>query len=930
MWRLTLAQMRRSLGRLTAAGIAIAIGTAFVAATLLAGSLMQRISYDSIMASYGQADLIARTPEAVTEASLEAVRALPGVAAADPRVVLPWVALSSGGRELTQTVIPTPSDPAFDTQEVTAGALPAQEGEIALPERAAERLEVGVGDPLTVTYYAWVPAEPGATAPADAGATEPDGADATADPDATDPDAAEPADAGATADATADAAAPAGSDPSAAEPEGEYRERTQEVTVVGLTTDPRSAWAQSDGAATATTADTLVWSGWSQVAGEPRLVDADVRQVLVATAAGADTADVQDAVAGVLASGGQDAQVMTRDRAAEYAISGNDTGPILVVVLAFAAVALLVAGLVIANTFQVLVAQRTRTLALLRCVGAVRAQVRRSVLLEAVLVGLASSVAGVLLGTALVQVALWVLQGQDLPFPVPSVVRPTAASVLVPLAVGVVVTVLAALTPARIATRVAPIAALRPADAPAVGSRAGRLRLVLSLLLVVGGGVLMAGGVALSRSDELTLAVGLAVLGGGASFVGLLVSAVLWMPKVVAAIGRLVGRAGMPARLAAANTGRNPARTAATSTALLIGVTLVAMMSTGAVTARATLGGELDTRYPVDMQLSTPTTVAADGTVTSEPLPAATFDRVAALDGVAAAATLPADQIVLDTGAGAGPVPTIGLEPEQAAQILRDADVARSVAEGTVVLGEQLAKSHGIADGDTVPVVLADPATGGARTDGATVDLTATVTALGDWTALVTPDTLDRLGSAGVTSTAWIRLDDVGASGRVLQDVQDVTADTALDISGAALERASYQRAIDTMLAIVVGLLAVAVVIALIGVTNTLSLSVIERRRESATLRALGLTRRQLRSALAVEGALIAGVGAVVGVLLGLAYGWLGSTAVLGGVAVLELRVPWTDMALVLAVALVAGVLASVVPGRSAARTPPVAALAVD
>ncbi|WP_246855190.1 ABC transporter permease [Cellulomonas sp. Y8] len=163
-----------------------------------------------------------------------------------------------------------------------------------------------------------------------------------------------------------------------------------------------------------------------------------------------------------------------------------------------------------------------------------------------------------------------------------------------------------------------------------------------------------------------------------------------------------------------------------------------------------------------------------------------------------------------------------------------------------------------------------------------------------------------------------------------MQQVQDLTADSALDITGAALERALYQRAIDTLLAVVVGLLAVAVVIALIGVTNTLSLSVIERRRESATLRALGLTRRQLRASMAVEGALIAGVGAVVGVALGLAYGWLGSAAVLAGIADLQLRVPWADLGLVLGVALVAGVLASALPGRTAARTPPVAALAVD
>ena len=132
------------------------------------------------------------------------------------------------------------------------------------------------------------------------------------------------------------------------------------------------------------------------------------------------------------------------------------------------------------------------------------------------------------------------------------------------------------------------------------------------------------------------------------------------------------------------------------------------------------------------------------------------------------------------------------------------------------------------------------------------------------------------------------------------------------------------------MLGIVIGLLAVAVVIALIGVANTLSLSVLERRRESATLRAIGLSRRQLRWMLAVEGMLIAGVGALLGAGLGLLYGWAGSVVVFGSFGDVLLTVPWRDLVLVLLVALVAGLLASVLPGRTAARTSPVAALAVD
>lgn len=901
MWRLTLAQMRRSLGRLTAAGIAVAIGAAFIAATLLAGDVMQRISYDSITASYGKADLIADAGGSVTEATVDAVRAQPGVAGADPRVVAPYIAMSAGDKEITQTLVPVASDPAFDTQQVTAGALPTAEGELALPERAASRLGVDVGDTVTVSYFRWE-ADPAGTA--DPAPTATAGTDA------------------ATATATAEADAAPGDETGTS---GTYREVEAEATLVGLTTDPTSAWAQYGGAATATQADTLLWAGWAGGPGAPTLEDAATSQVLVALEPGADTAAVSDAVADVLATAdGAEVRVMTRDEAAEYAISGDSTGPILVVVLAFAAVAMIVAGLVIANTFQVLVAQRTRTLALLRCVGAVRSQVRRSVLLEAALLGLAASVAGTLLGTALVQVGLIVMRSADLPFAVPATVHATVASIVAPLVVGLLVTVLASLTPARVATRVAPIAALRPADAPAAGSRAGRFRLVVSLLLVVGGAILLAGGVALSETFLLA-AVAVAVLGGAASFVGLLVGAVFWMPRVVAATGALVGRLGMPARLAAANTGRNPARTAATSTALLIGVTLVAMMSTGAVTSRATLDDELDTRYPVDLEVSAGTTVDEAGRDVPEPLSPASVEAISGVAGITGSATLPRDTVVLDDTEE--PFDLLGISTAQADTVLRDADLAAAISDDTVVLAQAVAEGRGIEDGDQVPLTLA----AGDGTSGATtVERTAVVLPLDDWTLLVTPATFDALGSAGTLNAVWLQVADVSDSGTVVADIQDLTADSSLQITGAAMERATYQQAIDTLLAVVVGLLAVAVVIALIGVTNTLSLSVIERRRESATLRALGLTRRQLRASMAVEGALIAGVGAAVGVVLGLAYGWLGSAAVLAGISAVQLRVPWADLGIVLAVALVAGVLASVLPGRTAARTPPVAALAVD
>jgi putative ABC transport system permease protein len=151
-----------------------------------------------------------------------------------------------------------------------------------------------------------------------------------------------------------------------------------------------------------------------------------------------------------------------------------------------------------------------------------------------------------------------------------------------------------------------------------------------------------------------------------------------------------------------------------------------------------------------------------------------------------------------------------------------------------------------------------------------------------------------------------------------------------VDVTGAVVEREAYQQVINVVLGTVVGLLAVAVIIALIGVANTLSLSVVERTRENAMLRAIGLSTGQLRATLAIEGMLIAGVGAVLGVVLGLLYGWAGASTALSVLSEVPLVVPWTEIAIVLGVALVAGLAASVVPARAAVRVHPVAALAAE
>lgn len=901
MLRLTLAQMRRSIGRLVSAGIAIAIGTAFVAATLIVGDVITRTTYDAIAAAYAQSDLVVTgrvSPEVVAT-----VRSAAGVAAVNvqPQVGLQ---LSAGSHRAYVLVTEATSEPRLEAQKLTTGTFPSAAGEIALPRKVAERLGLRVGDQVDASHSIGTPSSEPSTS--------------TAAPSGT------PAAAGtATAASTDGATGAAGSTDTTPPTAVTWTEKHDRLTVVGLVDDPAGAFSVSGGAAV------LSPSQAEQFARDQAGPDPVAYNDVTLTVHGpAEVATVQHQLVSALPD---NVHVRTKDEQAQASVksASGDTRSVLYVVLGFAAVALVVAALVISNTFQVIVAQRTRTLALLRCVGADKGQLRRSVMTEATILGFASSVVGVLTGVTVVQLTLQILQRTSADAHLPSSAPLSATALVLPVVIGIVVTLGAGLAPARAATRVAPLAALRPAEAPNLTGRPGRARLVLAGLLTVGGALLLTAAVVLAAHTDPLAVLGLGVLGGAASFVGVLVGAVLWIPQVVAVAGRLVARTGTSARLAVANTVRNPRRTAATSTALLIGVTLVTMMSAGAVSAQATLVSKLDATYPVDVEVRA--APSANGrTAGLSPGVASTVARV---DGVRTVVALTEAIVLITPETGTNAPATMetlhGISATDAATVVRDRALIAPLDDHALVLSSSLAESLAVRTGDVVTVAATD-ATGGARTDVPPVTLTVAVTALRGWEALVTPTTMTAVEPGAASPLLWAELTATDSAPDVVPSIQDALTDQEVDVSGGAVERASLQRVIDTLLAVVVGLLGVAVVIALVGVANTLSLSVIERRRESATLRAIGLARGQLRVMLAIEGMLIAGVGAVLGIGLGLVYGWAGAATMLGSIGDVQLAVPWRDLALVLLVALIAGLVASVVPGRAAARTSPVAALAVD
>ena len=601
-------------------------------------------------------------------------------------------------------------------------------------------------------------------------------------------------------------------------------------------------------------------------------------------------------LAGTLPAGAtvQPRDEFVEDRQAELT---NEVNVLAILLLVFAAIALFVSVLVIANTFSILFAQRARDFALLRCVGATRRQILRSVRVEAVALGVVSAALGLLVGTGLgyglVALAKGALPSGSMAFPVPSVRWYAGA-----LVVGVLVTVVAAWLPTRRVVRVNPLAALRPDDSTSVRTGAGRLRVLLGLVTVAVGVALLA--LSISASNALAM-----VLGGVASFSGVLLLGPVIVPALIRAAGGLVGRfAGAPVRLATENAVRNPRRTAATTASLLVGVTLTTAVLVGLASSRSAVDDDLDKDYPVDVTV----------TATDAPLPGDVLDRARGVRGVSSAIALDG---VSATITGAGRLPVVATSG--ADHVVRGAPGMADPLPGEIWLPSDLMGD--LTDGDPVTV----------QVDGRSERLTAQGGSGWGEAALVAPSTLADLTTTPATWAVWVRADD-GADAEDLGGDLDAIAQSAdADLVNSLRERSWVTLQLDVLTGTVVALLGIAVVIALIGIGNTLGLSVLERGRENALLRALGLTRRQLRATLAAEALLLSVVATVLGTVIGVAFAWVAVQALVQRtVEDAPMVLPWGQLALVVLVAGVAGLLSALLPARRAARVTPAAGLSLD
>lgn len=594
-----------------------------------------------------------------------------------------------------------------------------------------------------------------------------------------------------------------------------------------------------------------------------------------------------------------------------------------------AAIALLVGALIIANTFTILLAQRRRQIGLLRAVGASRGQVVGQNLLEALGLGVVGSALGVPLGIAAAAVVAGAItHSLGLGFVVPW------ATLLGVFAAGVAATVLAAVGPLVRATTVAPLAALQPVVPAERGRRHALVRGVACAALVVAGAVVLAWSLAGDGFEP-----GRRLLAGASGALALSLGVLAATPLYVPALLRLVGApvAGLRPefRVAVQNAGRNPGRAGAAASALMLAVGLIVMVQVGAASARASAFAALDARFPADIVLQAATAgpeavdasgPGAGGVYRDEAGRLLGFspDALAVVrdtPGVAEAGLFDlSEPLVLFTGAGVyDEVPVAALGPDAAGLLRHPVAVA---PDEVGMPAEMIARLH-TRPGSMITLF---------SFTGPTVSGRVVEANVGPEMAIVHPDMLAGLRQPMRPGLIVVRLahPDDGDTTTNRLTARLIDANPGLDVGGSAEQKAALRAFLDDLTSIMTGLLGVAALVALLGIGNTLALSVLERTRENALMRALGLQRSWLRGMLLVEALLLSVIAVAVGVAFGIGFGWAGAALVARELGTAT-PAPVVEPAAVLgtaAVVLLAGALASVLPGRRAARATPIEALA--
>ncbi|MER5707535.1 FtsX-like permease family protein [Streptomyces sp. NPDC002122] len=569
------------------------------------------------------------------------------------------------------------------------------------------------------------------------------------------------------------------------------------------------------------------------------------------------------------------------------------------VLLGFAGIALFVGIFLISNTFTMLVAQRTKELALMRAVGASRKQITRSVLAEAGLVGLAASAVGYVLGIGLAVGLRSAMSAFEMKVPGGDLVL-TATPAVSAFAVGVLITMLAAWLPGRRAAKIPPVAAMSSVHATA-STKSLVVRNSIGAALTALGAVLIVLGAG-QGGDE-----GRMFIAGGAflTLMGVIVLIPFLSRPVIAVIRPLfVNVFGVSGKLAGLNAVRNPRRTGATASALAIGLTLV----TGLSVLGATVGTALDKATTDQVKADYMVSMASGNSLSQEAL--------TALEGAPGVTAISPQQAgALDIKGSY--VSASGVTPGDVEKVLKltvvDGSLS-SLGKGGIAVDEKTATKRGLKVGDTVPVEYLDKQKG-----------KLTVGAVFEPNEFLSPVLIDHKLVTAHEERAEIRQIFVSTEGgasaaneralaKAMGDNPDITV---MDHKGI---RDSFGGPINLLLNIMYGLLGMALIIAVLGVVNTLAMSVFERQQEIGMLRAIGLDRRRVKRMVRLEAVVISVFGAVVGIGLGSFLGWAIGETIKEQIPGYALVLPWDRIGIFLVLAALVGVLASLWPARSAAR----------
>jgi putative ABC transport system permease protein len=639
-------------------------------------------------------------------------------------------------------------------------------------------------------------------------------------------------------------------------------------------------------------------------------------QISVAAAPGVTPEQLRDRLARVMP---RQVQVETGDEAAQRQTDDieKNLGFFRIALLVFAGVSLFVGAFQIFNTFSITVAQRTREFGMLRTLGASRRQILSSVGIEALVLGLLGAAAGIAggIGFAFAINGLFKAVGIDLPN-TGTVIE--TRTVIVSLIVGVVVTVAAAVNPALRATRVTPMAALREAELEDTKKR-GRVVTAVAVGLGVIGLVMMLVGLFGGIEDSGSAA---GLLGGGAAL--MLFGVSLFSPRLVRPLASVTGRPlerlrGLTGRLARENAMRKPGRTATTAAALMIGLALIVFVTVFAAGINSSIAKTIDDSFRGE--------IVVQNTDGFSPIPRDALDVARDVDGVSTVSSITYAAGQLAGGQG---IQLAAVDPATLGQVLAldfqsgDPSAFPRLAPNQTILDENFARDRGLQVGDTLRV----------RTP---TERVATFQVVG-----TVKGELDLLGKAVIDESAtrpFGRLQPSFALARLASDASPKDVQDAMDkalkdrfptveVKNQSQLKDQQEEQVNQLLGLIYALLSLAIVVSVFGIVNTLALSIHERTRELGMLRAVGMSRRQVRTMVRYEAVITALIGAILGTILGVIFAVLVSRPLAD--EGFKLSYPIGTLLVLLVLAALAGVIAAIGPARRASRLDVLRALAYE